>query len=192
MSVETSLARPHAADAPIRVIRPVAVPAHFLVAGPLFAGFLAIFPAFFAFLLSNMIAGGFDPTSGPITGPAGVVYGLAFATVFGLVALKVFVEPGRTTYAVYPDRIEFAEGLLNRAWRTVLLDGILDVQLTEGVLQQTVGAGSISLVTPQLVGRRNALSHRTFTLSNVPDPVGVYDLIRSLAGRDGGMPRRES
>ena len=56
------------------------------------------------------------------------------------------------------------------------------MQLTEGVLQRTAGAGTVTLVTQQLVSQGDGrLSNRTFWLYNVPDPGGVYELIRSLA-----------
>ena len=163
---------------PIRLIRPMVIPAQFLVGGPIAAGFLAIFPGFFTFVISNMIAMSFEPR----LGPGLVVYGMAFVVILGLIGLKAFYEPGLTTYVIYPDRIEFEEGLLNRQKRTVLLDRIIDVGLTEGVLQRTAGAGSVSLVTQQLISQDDGrLSNRTFRLSNVPDPSGVYELIRSLA-----------
>ena len=166
------------ASEPIRVIRPVVVPAQFLVAGPLIAAFPAFVIGFFTFVISNMLAMSFQPTFGP----ARFVVGLAFVVVLGLVVLRVFHGPTLTSYAIYPDRIEFEEGVLNRQRRTVLLANVIDVQLTEGVLQRTVGAGSITLVTPQLVGDgRGRLWNRMFSLNNVPDPVGAYELIRSLA-----------
>jgi uncharacterized membrane protein YdbT with pleckstrin-like domain len=182
------------ASEPIRVIRPVVVPAQFLVAGPLVAGFLALFPGFFTFVLSNIIAGfrlvHGDVMAGrfePVLGTALLVFALAFVAILALFALKVFYEPNLTSYAIYPDRIEFEEGLLNRQRRTVLLDKIIDVQLTEGVLQRTAGAGTVGLVTQQLVSQgEGRLTNRTFHLSNVPDPGGVYELVRSLALGDRG------
>jgi uncharacterized membrane protein YdbT with pleckstrin-like domain len=177
------------APEPIRVIRPVVVPAQFFVWGPIVATLVALFPGFFTFVLSNIIAG-FSLVLGdrmagrfvPVFSPALVVFALAFVIVLALLGLKVFSEPGRTSYAIYRDRIEFEEGLLNRQRRTVLLDRIIDVQLTEGVLQRMVEAGTITLVTQQLVSEgEGRLSNRTFRLSNVPDPGGVYELVRSLA-----------
>jgi hypothetical protein len=101
------------ASEPIRVIRPVVVPVQFFVWGPIIAGFLALFPTsgFLTFGIGN--------------GP--VVFGLAFAVILGLIGLKAFYEPALTSYAIYPDRIEFEEGLFNRQRRTVLLDKIIDV-----------------------------------------------------------------
>src|SRR5690606_23540638 len=106
-----------------------------------------------------------------------------------LVGLKVFYEPGLTSYSVFPDRIEFEEGLLNRRRRTVLLDRIIDVGLSEGLLQQTVGAGTVSLVTQQMVSQGDGkLGNRTFALTNVPQAGEVYELIRSLA-LGGPLPK---
>jgi membrane protein YdbS with pleckstrin-like domain len=166
------------ASGPIRVIQPVIVPAQFLVWGPIVAGFLAFFPGFFTFVISNMLAMPFSPTFGPGL----VAYGLVFAVILGLIGLNVFFAPRLTSYAIYPDRIEFAEGLFSRRRRTVLLDKIMDVQLSEGVLQRTAGAGSIVLVSNQIMSLgQGRWSNQTFRLSNVPDPGGVYELIRSLA-----------
>jgi uncharacterized membrane protein YdbT with pleckstrin-like domain len=154
------------------------VPAQFFVWGPIVAGFLALFPGVFTLVISNMLAMQIPP----VFGPGLIAFALAFVVILGWIGLRVFYEPGLRAYVIYPDRIEFEEGLLNRQRRTVLLDKIIDVQLTEGVLQRTVGAGSITLVTQQLVSQgEGRLSNRTFPLSNVADPGGVYELIRSLA-----------
>ena len=162
---------------PIRVIRPVVVPAQLLVFGPIAAGFLALLPGFVTFVVGNMMVMRFEP----VLGPALVVYALAFVTILALVALRGFYQPSLTSYAIYPDRIEFEEGLLNRQRRTVLLDRIIDVQLTEGLLQRTAAAGTVGLVTQQLVSQcEGRLSNRTFHLNNVADPGGVYELVRSL------------
>ncbi len=171
---------------PIRVLRPVIVPAQFLVAGPLIAGFLAFFPGFFTFVISNMI----DMSFTPALRPGLVAYAVAFGVILGLLGLKAFLEPGRTSYTIYADRVEFEEGLFNRQRSTVLLDRIVDVHMTEGVLQRTAGAGSVTLVTQQLVSvGEGSLTNRSFHLRNVPDPVGVYNLLRSLTlGGQAGKP----
>ncbi len=39
-------------EAPIRVIRPIVVPAQFFVWGPLISAFVALFPGFFTFVIS--------------------------------------------------------------------------------------------------------------------------------------------
>ena len=109
---------------------------------------------------------------------------IAFVVFMSLAWIKTFVEPGKTMYAIYGDRIETSEGLWNRHSRTVVFDQVVDVELTEGVLQQTQGVGTVTVVTQQLVssGEGN-LSNRRVALQNVPQPREVYDLIRALALR---------
>jgi hypothetical protein len=154
------------------------VPAQFFVCGPITAGFLASFPGVCTFVVSNNFTTGVPP----VFGPGLVSFGIAFALVLGRIALRVFYEPGQTSYAIYPDRIEFEEGLLDLQHRTVLLDKITEVRLIVGVLQRTAGAGSISLVLQQPVGEgEGRMSNRTVRMVNVPDPGEVYQLVRSLA-----------
>jgi uncharacterized membrane protein YdbT with pleckstrin-like domain len=110
------------------------------------------------------------------------VYALSFAAAMYLLYLKMYIEPLRTSYTVFKDRLEYDEGLLNRHRRTVVFDQIIDVQLAEGLLQQTKGAGTITIITQHLVSSgEGSLSNRQIALRNVPEPRSVYDLIRSLA-----------
>jgi uncharacterized membrane protein YdbT with pleckstrin-like domain len=156
----------------------VVVPAQFFVCGPIASGLVALAPGFIALVISNVLARSLTT----VFGPGLVAFGIAFGVILGLIALKVFYEPGLTSYAIYPDRIEFEEGLLNHQHRTVLLDKIVEVRLIESILQRTAGAGSISLVSQQPVGAgAGRVSKRTVRMINVPDPGGVYELIRSLA-----------
>jgi uncharacterized membrane protein YdbT with pleckstrin-like domain len=104
-----------------------------------------------------------------------------------LLWIKFFQEPSRTTYSIFSDRVEYEEGLWNRHRRTVVFDQVVDVELTEGVLQQTQGAGTVTLVTQQLVSEQDGkLSNRRIALQNVPQPREVYELIRSFALKEGG------
>lgn len=163
---------------PIREIKPVVVPAQYFIWGPLISGFISLFPGFFVFVISNMISMSFTP----IIGYGVATFAASFVVCMVLIGIKVFQEPSRTTYTVYPDRVEYYEGLWNRNHRTLVYDQVIDVELTEGVLQQTQGAGTVTLVTQQLVSHgEGRLSNRRIFLSNVPQPNEVYDLIRSLA-----------
>lgn len=165
-------------QAPLRVVKPVVIPSQFFVFGTLGSLFGAIFPGFFVFVLSNIIAQSFDPI---------LIYGIAtYIVAFGLFMVllyfKYFQEPERTSYSIYPDRVEFSEGLFNRHERTVVFDQVIDVALVEGMLQQSQRAGSVTLVSQQLVsGGEGKLSNRSFTLTNVPEPREIYDLLRKLA-----------
>jgi hypothetical protein len=172
---------------PIREIKPVVIPAQFFILGPIVSAFVAIFPAGFAFIISNIVGMEMgDPFEaarhGPIVGVGVVVYVLSFLVCMVLLGMKVFNEPERTTYRIYADRIEYYEGLWNRVQRTLVFDQVIDVELSEGILQQTQGAGTITLITQQLVNDGEGhLSNRRITLTNIPEPREVYELIRSLA-----------
>ncbi len=169
---------------PVMEVRPVVVPAQFFVGGPLAAGLFALFPGMFVFVGSNIIAAiaGRDMFDGPFVWPGLIAYVLGFAVALYLAYLKMFQEPLRTSYTVFKDRLEYDEGFLTRHRRTLVFDQVIDVHLTEGILQQTKGAGTVVLVTQQLVSSGEAhLSNRQIALRNVPEPRKVYDLVRSLA-----------
>jgi len=171
-------------DKPVMEIRPAVVPAQFLVWGSLAAGFFATFPGMFAFIISNIIAAiaGRDMFRGPVVVYGVLVYLLAFGGGMYLLYLKMVQEPLRTSYAIFKDRLEYDEGFLNRQRRTLIFDQVINVQLTEGLLQQTKGAGTIVLVTQQLISAGEGhLSNRQIAIRNVPEPRKVYDVLRSLA-----------
>lgn len=170
---------------PVREFRPVVVPTDMLIA--VFpCGFISIFPAFFTFVISNMLSRNrFDPVFGMAIG----VYCVAFAATMVFAYLKVFQEPGKTVYRLYPERLEFFEGMFTRVQRTVLFDNVLEVQLTEGVLQRGYGAGTISLVTRQLVSRgEGQMGNRTIHVRNIPQPQAMYDQLRTLVKPDPHSP----
>jgi uncharacterized membrane protein YdbT with pleckstrin-like domain len=173
-------------DTPLRTVQPVVVPGQFYTWGTLISGFFALFPAFFAGIITMAI------TNNPgLTFAVGLlVYLAVFVAIMALIGWKVYSGPGVTTYRIYQGRIEVEEGLVNRRERTILIGGIIDVQLTESVLQRPHGAGTVTLVIQPLVSQAQGhLAHQTVSLSNVPEPRGLYDLIRSLAldkSRDSG------
>ena len=163
---------------PIKRVKPVVIPVQYLIWAPLASAFAALFPAFFAFVVSNIII---RPDE-PVATIGIVVYIITFAAVMYLLYLKAFKELQVTTYTIYPDRLEYYEGFLNRQQRTAVFDQVIDIHLTEGLLQQTKNAGTIVLITQQLVSAGNAkLSNRRVVLSNIPSPQEIYDLLRSLA-----------
>jgi uncharacterized membrane protein YdbT with pleckstrin-like domain len=167
-------------EQPIQEIKPIAVPAQFYIFGPLVAAFISLFPGFFAFVISNIIAQSLDK---PIVHYGIVVYIISFAVAMYLIYLKAFKEPEKTTYRIFSNKLEYYEGLFNRQQRTVIFDKVIDIKLTEGILQQTKGVGSVILITQQLIssGEEGQLSNRSITLQNIPEPQKVYDLLRKLA-----------
>jgi hypothetical protein len=185
-------------ESALRVVRPVMVPAQVFLWGVLAPGLVALVVGL---VVTNIVDQDREFTrrwndgapadmrrDPPGTTPWGVLAGIAvFAVVAGAAAVKLVIEPRYTEYRVLRDRVEYSEGFFNRSQRTVVFDQVIDVQLEEGVLQQTAGAGTVTLVTQQLVsaGREGQLTNRSFALSNVPEPKQVYDLIRSLALKKG-------
>jgi uncharacterized membrane protein YdbT with pleckstrin-like domain len=141
---------------------------------------------------------GFANFGGPIDhanfGPK-IRYGV-MAFCIGFIAsmvicyLRTFVEPEKIVYRFHADRVEFEEGLFNRQARTLMFDQIIDVTLTESVLQQGCNAGSINLVTQQLVstGNQGQLANRTITLGNLPFPRETYEFVKSLATKKSKPP----
>ena len=180
---------------PLREIRPVVIPAQFFVWGPVVSAFLSIFPGFFAFVISNMIgfARGFhdDPLEvagrGLVLTYGLIAYALSFVVCMIVLGTKAFAAPTRTTYTIYPDRVEYDDGLWTRRRRTLILEQVMDVQMTESVLQRARGAGTITLVTRQLVsGNDGKLSPREIALKNVPEPGEVYELLRRAGTGEKG------
>ena len=168
-------------DQPIQEIQPVVVPAQYYVFGPLISAFFSVFPGMFAFVISNMIARSFDP----VIHVGLIVYIISFVVAMCLLYLKCFKEPEKTVYRIFESKLEYYEGFLNRQQRTVVFDQVIDVQLSEGLLQQSKGAGSITLTTQQLVSSgEGKLSNRSIVLKNIPKPQEVYDLLRRVAISD--------
>jgi hypothetical protein len=96
---------------------------------------------------------------------------------------------GRTTYKIYPDRVEYHEGFSNRQWHTAAFDDVIDVGLTESVLQRTRGAGTVTLTIDLQKCLRHVPAVRhggKVELRNVPQPKEIWELIRSLVMTKGG------
>jgi uncharacterized membrane protein YdbT with pleckstrin-like domain len=171
---------------PVREFHPVVVPGQYYVIAPLASLFIAFFPGFFAFILSNILRGWSEPfamhQSGPMVSVGLIVFVLAFGAVMVLFWYKTFKEPALTTYRIFEDSVEYDEGLFTRHRRTVLFTQLVDIELTEGMLQQPHGAGTITLVTNQMVsGPNNQILNRRIELKNVPQPREIYELLRSMA-----------
>jgi hypothetical protein len=180
-------------EKPIREIQPVVVPAQFYVWGPLLSGLVALLPGLLvgvSVLSFSEIPNAEDPLLpgvyqwGLTWAAGGAAFALTFVAVLILFGIHEFYGPGRTSYRIFPDRIEYCEGVWVRSRGTLRLDRVSDVELTEGLLQQTRGAGTVSLFTGH-GEERKLLRH----LGNVPRPKEVYDLLRSLAAQQGG-PRQ--
>jgi hypothetical protein len=180
-------------NTPVREIKSVVVPAQFFVLGPLHALGVALgIAAFAVFVFASLMLGpgpspNFLDPSAFFIGCGIVAVGILIICMVGS-GIKAF---SRTTYWIYPDRVEYHEGFWNRQWRTVAFDEVIDVGLTEGVLQRTRGAGTVTLtIHPQKFHphRHGHLYMRggRIELRNVPQPKEIWELIRSLVVAKGG------
>src|SRR5688572_23313976 len=125
---------------PLRVVRPVVVPAQFFVWGIVIPAVIALGISLFvgnivdrdrAFTRKwNQSAPADWRESEPGTFPWGVaVFFAVFAVGAGVATVKLVVEPRYTEYKVFPDRAEYSEGFFNRSQRTVVFDQVIDVRL---------------------------------------------------------------
>lgn len=172
--------------APLREIQPVVVPEQYFVTAPFAAAFGAVFIGFPVFFLSNMMSRDHFTEQ---TGYGWLAFGLAWLGLMYLQWMQAFVQPGKTCYKIFRDRIEYSEGLWTREQRTIILDKVIDVLLTEGIFQQRHGAGTIVLVTQQLVTDSDGnVSQRRYSLTNIPAPQETYDLLRTLSKKPEAIP----
>jgi hypothetical protein len=99
--------------------------------------------------------------------------------------------PGLSTPKEAPGHIEICGGLWVSSRRTLPFNQVTGVELTEGILQQTRGAGTVMLVTRGTGAKADqegpaSGGETRVALGDVPDPREVYDLIRTLVLRKSG------
>jgi hypothetical protein len=174
-------------EKPIREIQPVVIPAAYYFWGPLRSGLLALPLGFLVeqvVLFLTETPNAEDPLLpgvyqwGLALGSGAAVAGFTFLAGMILFAINDLCGPGRTSYLIFPDRIEYCEELWTRSRGTLRLDQVSDMTLSEGLLQQTRGAGTIRLFTGK--GEERQFLRE---LVDIPRPHEVYDLLRSLASQ---------
>jgi hypothetical protein len=171
-------------EKPLREIQPVVIPAAYYFWGPFLSGLLALplgLVVGLAVLFLSETPNPEDPLLsvyqwGLSLGSGAAVAVFTFVVTIVLIGINDFYGPGRTSYRLFPDRIEYCEGLWVRSQGTLRLDQVTDAELVEGLLQRTRGAGTIRLFTAR--GKEKQFLRE---LVNIPRPQEVYDLLRSLA-----------
>jgi uncharacterized membrane protein YdbT with pleckstrin-like domain len=96
----------------------------------------------------------------------------------------------RTEYRFYGDRLEFEEGFFSRNHKVVKYRDVKEVTVREGILQRTMGLGTVYLATLATgSGPRNNpffslgfgnVSASGIAVRDVQKPVEIYDKIRKL------------
>jgi uncharacterized membrane protein YdbT with pleckstrin-like domain len=116
--------------------------------------------------------------------------GLAF---FGIPLVSYFgkrLNYSRTEYRFFSDRLEFEEGFFSRNRKVVKYRDVKEVTLREGILQRTVGLGTVYLATlatgsgPQnnpffALGFGN-VSASGIAVRDVQTPAEIYEKVRKL------------
>jgi membrane protein YdbS with pleckstrin-like domain len=168
-------------DKPLRAFRPVVMPLHFVVWAPLLAALFAIFPGVFVFIMSNVVKVALGQSSNLVVSFGLIAYLVAFVAAMGVLFVMMIIEPGKVVYAVYPDRLDYAEGMLNWERRTVFFSQVTDVRLSQGLLQRAKGVGTVTVATQQQTDAGDGRAAGRFVqLRNVPEPGAVYELLTSL------------
>jgi membrane protein YdbS with pleckstrin-like domain len=187
-------------DKPIREIKPVVIPAQFLVGGALASASLALIPGLvvgFIVLSATKIPHPDDAYMpgtyqwGLAVGAGLAAFGFTFAVSMVLMGISAFKGPGCTTYTIFPDRIECCEGVWVRTRRHVALDRVQGVEAAEGILQQTRGAGTIIVFAREEGSSEDqevptSGNVKRIELVNVAHPNEVYELIRTLVMQKNG------
>ena len=163
---------------------------------PVFVGWIALLVQFPFQLFFTIWAGGFFGGFSGFLFPRGswapfLFFGmLAF---FGIPLIAYFgkkLNYSRTEYRFYSDRLEFEEGFFSRNQKVVKFRDVKEVTLREGILQRSVGLGTIYLATLATgSGPRNNpffslgfgnVSASGIAVRDVTNPGDVYGKIRKL------------
>ena len=170
---------------PILILKPTFLTLPFFFKSIPIAVFLGLFGGFGALMISlttsgqPLVGGEVDPiaTSMFLVGGAGF-----FVLGFILSWLYQRTVINHTEYRIFPDRIEYFEGLFTVEQKTMKLNDITEIYLRKGMLQKRFNVGTIILMTKGLmlpmVGMRGKLGG--MILHNIKNPDGIYQRLKDL------------
>lgn len=180
-------------EAPTATFSPVFVP---------WIAFLQQIPLqlFFSFWAGGFFGGMFQTFLRPQLGATSIKVSPFLAIgMLVFVAFPVVVVIGRamnyrnTKYRLFPDRLEIEEGFLTMHEKRIMFRDVREVSIRRGVLQRSVGLGSVYLATqatgtgPSWSAFRLLGSGSTFgsgaMIMDIPDAGEAYDRLRDLVDR---------
>lgn len=172
-------------DEPLRVVRPVPVPRQFWVVGGIHSAGAALLLSFVALIIVKLgldaIRGGQGDANLPLAlVVSSTVFAVSFGALWAFHYWKFIKERGRTSYAIYADRVEVGLDGSPRPRYVIPLGEVATVQTWSGPLLRPLGLATITLVVNEPSGQPGPIGHRWFPLPNVPEPDQTRDLIRSL------------
>ena len=150
---------------------------------------LAVFLGLFGgivVLIVSLIASG-QSTVGGTVDPAATMMFVVGAIGFFILGMIIYIFYKRTAlnhieYRIFPNRIEYFEGLFTVEQKTVKFVDISEIYLRKGVLQKRYNLGSIFLMSkglniPMLI-KRGSLGG--MILQDIENPDEIYQQIRQL------------
>lgn len=95
-----------------------------------------------------------------------------------LVIILYFVRKNyqATSYRIYNDKVEFAEGFINYKFTSVKFKDIKEIHMTQGILQRLAGVGSVVIYTSSNTGYQNT-GVRMIDIENVSN---TYKILKQL------------
>jgi membrane protein YdbS with pleckstrin-like domain len=150
---------------------------------------LAIFLGLFGgigTLMGTLIASG-QPTVGGTVDTTATMFFAVGTFGFFLLGAIIYIWYRKTTvnhieYRIFPNRIEYFEGLFTVEQKTVKFVDVSEIYLRKGVLQKRYNLGSIFLMTKGLmlpmVGMRGRLGG--MILQDIEDPDMIYQQLKQL------------
>jgi uncharacterized membrane protein YdbT with pleckstrin-like domain len=169
---------------------------------PIFIGWIALLTQLPLQIFFTVWAGGFFGGISSSLFSKGDWTPFAFfggAAFFGIPLVSYFgkkLNYGRTEYRFFNDRLEFEEGFFSRNHKVVKFRDVKEVTLREGILQRSVGLGTIYLATLATgSGPRNNpffsmgfgnVSASGIAVRDVQNPADVYARVRKLVDASAG------
>ena len=163
---------------------------------PVFVGWIALLVQLPIQLFFTVWSGGFF---GGLASSIWFVPGISSFVFFGVCAFVGIplvayfgkkLNYSRTEYSFFSDRLEFEEGFFSRNRKVVKYRDVKEVTLREGILQRSVGLGTIYLATlatgsgpsnnPFFSLGFGNVSASGIAVRDVQNPGEVYDKIRKL------------
>lgn len=141
-------------------------------------------------LMVTLIASGQSTTGGTVD-PTTTMMFIVGAIGFFMLGAILSIWYRKTTvdhieYRIFPDRIEYFEGLFTVEQKTVKFDDVTEIYLRKGVFQKRFNLGSIYLMTKGLmipmIGMRGGVGG--MILHNIEDPDAIYQRLKNFKATD--------
>ncbi|MFW9854452.1 MAG: PH domain-containing protein [Candidatus Thorarchaeota archaeon] len=173
-------------ETPVIVLKPKFLTFVALLRSMMIAIFMGLFGGLGA-LMVGLAAGG-QPTAGSAIDSNTLTMFIGGTIGFFIIGMILYVWYRKTSldhieYRIFPNRIEYFEGLFTVEQKTVKFADVSEIYLRKGVFQKRFNVGSIFLTTKggmfPVLGMRGALGGG-MALRNIENPDGIYQQLKEL------------